>query len=47
MHLLGRALDRLADWVVGDKPITFDEYRVHHYDRLAEAIRERGWRDTD
>lgn len=41
MHLLGRALDRLAHWVVGDQPITFDDHRVH----LSEWQAERGYGD--
>lgn len=46
MNLLGKALDRIADWVVGEAPITPEQQRVHHNERLAEALRERGWRDT-
>lgn len=45
MGLIGKALDTIADWVVGDKPITFEEYRVHQYERLAELQRARGYGD--
>jgi hypothetical protein len=45
MGLFGKALDRIADWVVGDKPITFSEQRIHHYERLNQAINNRGYGD--
>jgi hypothetical protein len=46
MNLLGKALDRIADWVVGEAPIIPEQQRVHQYERLMRALDERGWRDT-